>query len=74
MKYFGVMTIEYAARLMDEMRSNNEAKRRGFYEVESAPASRYSSVLNLQKMNFTLLAVCFLKFIQKLHLPNMSTV
>jgi hypothetical protein len=33
-KYFGVMTIEYAAGLMDEKLSNDELERRGFYKVE----------------------------------------
>ena len=44
------MTIEYAARLMDEKRNNNEVERRGFYKVKKVPAFRYSSVLSLKKL------------------------
>jgi hypothetical protein len=66
------MAIEYAARLMDEMRSNNEVDRRGFYKDESAPASRYCSVFNL-KNEFHITYRLFLK-IHKITSPKMPAV
>ena len=73
MKYFGVMTIEYAVRLMDETRSNNEVERRDSYKFESVPASKYSSEFNL-KNEFHVTCCLFLKFHKKFTSPNMSTV